>query len=68
MTDPTVARSAETDLSLKSLRGGKDIDLSLDPDGDLYIDISEPRGNSFGIYLSAETTRQLRDWLNKVIP
>lgn len=59
--------TAETDLELPGHNGKQEIAFSLDPDGDMYVEINTARGDGKQtIYLRAEHVRQLRDWLTKV--
>lgn len=56
------------DLTLKNARGDDEIDFSRDPDGDMYIQITEGRvrQSKATIYLTRAATQQLLTWLKKV--
>lgn len=63
---PPAPLSEETDLFLKSLRGDSEIEFSIDPDGDLYIQIREKKGMPVSAYISGTNADKLKRWLNKV--
>jgi len=46
------------------------VEIQLDRDGDLEIDISDATGaqNWEGVFLTNDEAKQLRDYLNKVLP
>jgi len=56
----------EDTLLLPSKGGTGRVYFSIDPDGEMYIGIDNTKNSHLALYITAQSTQKLKDWVSKV--